>query len=63
MIPETAGSVLSSVTVVLGGKELSMDVQPDFDRFRTVVNHQEADRVPLCEALVGYGIMSKFLDR
>jgi uroporphyrinogen decarboxylase len=30
-----------------------MDLQPDFERFRKAVNHQEADRVPLCEALVG----------
>ena len=40
-----------------------MDLQPDFERFRKTVYHQEADRVPLCEALVGYGIMSKFLGR
>jgi hypothetical protein len=46
---------------VLEGKEIIMDLQPDFERFRKAVNHQEADRVPLCEALVGYGIMSKFL--
>ena len=40
-----------------------MNIEPDFERFRKTVNHQEADRVPLCEALVGYGIMSKFLAR
>jgi uroporphyrinogen decarboxylase len=40
-----------------------MDIQPDFERFRKTVMHQETDRVPLCEALVGYGIMSKFLGR
>jgi uroporphyrinogen decarboxylase len=45
------------------GKEFFMDLQPDFERFLKAVNHQEADRVPLCEALVGYGIMSKFLGR
>lgn len=40
-----------------------MDIKPDFERFRKAVHHQEPDRVPLCEALVGYGIMSKFLGR
>ena len=40
-----------------------MEPVPDFERFRTVVKHQEADRVPLCEAIVGYSIMSHFLGR
>lgn len=40
-----------------------MNIKPDFERFRKAVNHQEPDRVPLCEALVGYGIMSQFLGR
>jgi uroporphyrinogen decarboxylase len=40
-----------------------LDIKPDFERFRKAVYHQEPDRVPLCEALVGYGIMSRFLGR
>jgi len=37
--------------IFLEGKEKIMDLQPDFERFRKTVYHQEADRVPLCEAL------------
>ncbi len=40
-----------------------MNIDPDFERFRKAAMHQEADRVPLCESLVGYGIMSQFLGR
>jgi len=41
-----------------------MDPRPDFEgRFRRVVNHQEADRVPLCEVLIDYSIQSRFLGR
>ncbi|MBW1733719.1 MAG: hypothetical protein JRJ09_05485 [Deltaproteobacteria bacterium] len=41
-----------------------MDIKPDFEgRFRKVVNHQEADRVPLCEVLIDYSIQSRFLGR
>ena len=41
-----------------------METKPDFEgRFRAAVNHQEADRVPLCEALIEYPIQSKFLNR
>lgn len=41
-----------------------MDIKPDFDgRFKRVVNHQEADRVPLCEVLISYPIQSRFLGR
>jgi len=41
-----------------------MDIMPDFEgRFKKVVNHQEADRVPLCEVLIDYSIQSKFLGR
>ena len=41
-----------------------MDMKPDFDgRFKRVVNHQEADRVPLCEVLIAYPIQSQFLGR
>jgi len=40
-----------------------MEIKPDFERFRRVVKHSEADRVPLCEVLVEYPIQSKFLGR
>jgi len=41
-----------------------MEITPDFDgRFKKVVNHQEADRVPLCEVLIAYPIQSQFLGR
>lgn len=36
---------------------------PDFSRFIKAVRHQEADRVPLCEALIDYSIQSQFLGR
>jgi uroporphyrinogen decarboxylase len=56
-------SLARPVSLLNRGKELSVEIEPDFERFRKVVMHQEADRVPLCEALVGYGIMSRFLGR
>lgn len=40
-----------------------MDTQPDFNRFVAALNHEEADRVPLVEAVVAYEIQSQFLGR
>ena len=40
-----------------------MRLKPDFERFRTAVQHQEADRVPFYELLVDYGIQSRFIGR
>jgi uroporphyrinogen decarboxylase len=40
-----------------------MEIKPDFEHFRKVVTHSEAERVPLCEVLVEYPIQSKFLGR
>lgn len=40
-----------------------MEFQPDFERIRKTVRHEEPDRVPLCEALVDYAIQSRFLGR
>lgn len=40
-----------------------MSLQPDFDRIRKVIRHEEPDRVPLCEVLIEYPIQSKFLGR
>jgi uroporphyrinogen decarboxylase len=40
-----------------------MEPKPDFERFRTAAKLREADRVPLCEAIVGYSIMSRFLGK
>lgn len=39
------------------------DIQPDFRRVETTLNHLEPDRVPLAEILVDYSIMSQFLER
>ena len=36
---------------------------PDFSRFHNAVKGRPTDRQPLCEALVGYGIMSEFLNK
>ena len=36
---------------------------PDWERIRKAVRHEEADRVPLLEALVEYPIQSRFLGR
>ena len=40
-----------------------MELKPDFERFRSAAQHQEADRVPLYELLVDYGIQSRFIGR
>jgi uroporphyrinogen decarboxylase len=40
-----------------------MKIKPDFEHFRNVVTHGEAEHVPLCEVLVEYPIQSKFLGR
>jgi uroporphyrinogen decarboxylase len=40
-----------------------MDNQPDFERLRKAIRHEEPDRVPLIEALVAYEIQSQFLGR
>jgi len=37
--------------------------QPNFDRIRKTMGHEEPDRVPLIEALVSYEIQSAFLGR
>jgi hypothetical protein len=38
-----------------------MEINPDFGRIRKAVDHEEPDRVPLCEALIDYAIQSRFL--
>ncbi len=40
-----------------------MEPKPDFNRIRKTVQHEEPDRVPLCEVLVEYPIQSRFLGR
>ena len=40
-----------------------MYASPDFERIMKTVNHEEPDRVPLCEVLVEYPIQSQFLGR
>ena len=40
-----------------------MSYQPNFDRIRKTIRHEEPDRVPLIEALVAYEIQSAFLGR
>ncbi len=40
-----------------------MSTQPNFDRIRKTMGHEEPDRVPLIEALVAYEIQSQFLGR
>jgi uroporphyrinogen decarboxylase len=40
-----------------------MNVQPDFGRLKKAMNHEEPDRVPLVEAVVGYEIQSHFLEK
>ncbi len=37
-----------------------MEMQPDFERLKKAVNHEEPDRVPLWEGVVDYSIMSQF---
>ena len=40
-----------------------MNNQPDFERLKKAIRHEEPDRVPLIEALVAYEIQSQFLGR
>ncbi len=40
-----------------------MNYQPNFDRIRKTIRHEEPDRVPLIEALVAYEIQSAFLGK
>ena len=40
-----------------------MNYQPNFDRIRKTIGHEEPDRVPLIEALVAYEIQSAFLGK
>ena len=40
-----------------------MSYQPNFDRIRKTIRHEEPDRVPLIEALVAYEIQSAFLGK
>ena len=40
-----------------------MDLNPDFERFRKAAKRCEPDRVPLCEVLIDYSVMSRFLGR
>ncbi len=37
--------------------------QPDFHRLKKAIHHEEPDRLPLAEALVGYEIQSQFVGR
>ena len=40
-----------------------MDFQPNFERIKTAMRHEEPDRLPLIEALVSYEIQSQFLGK
>jgi len=40
-----------------------MTIQPNFERFKKAMHHEEPDHLPLAEALVAYEIQSKFLGR
>jgi uroporphyrinogen decarboxylase len=40
-----------------------MEFEPNFDRLRKAMHHEEPDRLPLMEALVAYEIQSQFLGR
>jgi uroporphyrinogen decarboxylase len=40
-----------------------MELEPCFERIKKVVNHEEPDRVPLCEVLIDYPIQSQFLGK
>ncbi len=40
-----------------------MSNQPDFERLRKTMHHEEPDRLPLIEALVAYEIQSQFLGK
>jgi uroporphyrinogen decarboxylase len=44
-------------------REKTMELEPDFERFRKAVRHEEPDRVPLCEVLIEYPIQSRFLGK
>jgi uroporphyrinogen decarboxylase len=40
-----------------------MNNQPDFERLKRAIHHEEPDRLPLIEVLVAYEIQSQFLGR
>jgi uroporphyrinogen decarboxylase len=40
-----------------------MDFSPSFERLKKTLRHEEPDRVPLIEAVVGYEIQSRFLGK
>jgi len=40
-----------------------MEIKPDFERLKKTINHNEPDRVPLCELLIDYTHQSRFLGR
>ncbi len=40
-----------------------MNTEPNFERLRATVRHEEPDRVPLFEALIDYSVQSTFLGR
>jgi uroporphyrinogen decarboxylase len=40
-----------------------MEFQPNFERIKTAMGHEEPDRLPLIEALVSYEIQSQFLGK
>ena len=46
-----------------GRKGVFMEFEPNFDRLRKAIRHEEPDRLPLIEALVAYEIQSQFLGR
>jgi hypothetical protein len=37
-----------------------MEIKPDFERIRKAARLEEADRVPLAEALIDYSIQGQF---
>ncbi len=43
--------------------ERTAEMNPDFERLRKTVQHEEPDRVPLIEALVDFPMQSQFLGR
>ncbi len=40
-----------------------MTIQPNFERLKKAIHHEEPDRLPLAEALVAYEIQSQFLGK
>jgi len=42
---------------------MHLPIQPDFERIRKTVRHEEPDRVPLAEILVDFDMQSRFLGR